>query len=379
MQVETFSYDPASGWSAPSFPTLDSERTLLVVFGASGYLDDPAPFEALEKAFPLSRRIGCSTSGEIMGQRLVDGTLACAAVRFRAGEVQVACSAVERVGGSFAAGVDLARSLSRPDLRGVFVLSDGLCVNGSALVDGLNSVLGQSVVATGGLAGDGDRFERTWVLAGERPAAGVVAAAGLYGDTVHIGHGSKGGWDMFGPERVVTRSAGNVLYEIDGNPALELYKRYLGELAAELPASALLFPLALRTNGNGGQEVVRTVQSVDETDQSMTFAGDVPEGSRVQLMQANFDRLVEGASEAGLTSAGSVAGGSCLAIAISCVGRRLVLGERTEEEIEATFDALPPGTSQIGFYSYGEISPHTDFGPCDLHNQTMTLTVLSEE
>jgi hypothetical protein len=59
------------------------------------------------------------------------------------------------------------------------------------------------------------------------------------------------------------------------------------------------------------------------------------------------------------------------------VGRRLVLGSRTEEEIEATLEVLPKGTQQIGFYSYGEISPYTA-GTCDLHNQTMTLTTLSE-
>ncbi|MDH5347939.1 MAG: FIST C-terminal domain-containing protein, partial [Nitrospira sp.] len=89
-------------------------------------------------------------------------------------------------------------------------------------------------------------------------------------------------------------------------------------------------------------------------------------------------RLVQGASEAASSTTLSAAGdSSALAIAISCVGRRLVLGERTEEETEATLDVLPKGTQQVGFYSYGEISPYTA-GTCDLHNQTMTLTTLSE-
>lgn len=273
----------------------------------------------------------------------------------------------------------LAEQLTREDLKAILVLSDGLNVNGSELVKGFNSALPESVVVTGGLAGDGDRFKRTWVVGEGRPRSGIVSAVALYGDHVSVGHGSKGGWDLFGPERRVTRSRGNVLHELDGRPALALYKQYLGERASGLPATALLFPLALRAGSADKKVVVRTVLSVDETDQSMTFAGDIPQGHLAQLMRANFERLIEGASLAAastLPPPGSQAA-QTLAIAISCVGRRLVLGERTEEEIEATLTGLPAGTKQIGFYSYGEISPYTT-GHCDLHNQTMTLTTISE-
>ncbi len=124
--------------------------------------------------------------------------------------------------------------------------------------------------------------------------------------------------------------------------------------------------------------MVRTVLAIDETQQSLTFAGDIPQGSWVQLMRANFDRLVTGASEAAtLAETGMTEGEAVFAMAISCVGRRLVLGERAEEEIETTLDIFPPGTQQIGFYSYGEISPYAG-GKCDLHNQTMTLTTIRE-
>ncbi len=239
-------------------------------------------------------------------------------------------------------------------------------------------MLDDSVVVTGGLAGDGDRFESTWVIDKGKPVSGIVSAVGLYGDAVKLGHGSQGGWDMFGPERVVTRSSANVLYELDGKPALKLYKEYLGERASGLPATALLFPLSLRETREDERRVVRTVLSIDEDEQSMTFAGDLPEGSLAQLMRANFDRLVDGAAGASLSAAGMVGDGSnVLSIAISCVGRRLVLGERTEEEVEAALENLPTGCRQIGFYSYGEISPYAS-GHCDLHNQTMTLTAISE-
>ena len=111
----------------------------------------------------------------------------------------------------------------------------------------------------------------------------------------------------------------------------------------------------------------------------MTFAGEIPQGAMASLMHANLDRLIQGASQAATNGRHtSDPNEPTLAIAISCVGRRLVLGERTEEEIEATLDALPAGTSQIGFYSYGELCPQHGASCCDLHNQTMTLTTISE-
>ncbi len=376
MELETFSYESGAGWSAPPHGALDSTATLVVAFGATALLDDAAPLGELRAALPRALHVGCSTAGEIHGTRILDRSLTVAVARFTATTLSYAQAPVDCAADSRRAGESLARSLARPGLRGVLVLSDGLRVNGTELVSGLNAALPEGVVVTGGLAGDGDRFQRTWVLAEGAPRSGVVTAVGFYGDRVRIGHGSKGGWDIFGPERLVTRAEGNVLYELDGRPALELYKTYLGERAAGLPATGLLFPLSLRADGDE-KRLVRTILAVDEASQSLTFAGDIPQGSRAQLMRANFDRLVEGAASAALMT-GSRGAGPTLAVAISCVGRRLVLGERTEEEVEATVDALPEGARQVGFYSYGELSPFAS-GRCDLHNQTMTLTTISEE
>lgn len=378
MEVHTLGFDQKARWSVSHRPKIDSPRTLVVVFGSSNLLDADGPIAELLHDYPDSLAIGCSTAGEILGTRICDESVSAAVVRFEQTDIRLASAPVQSADESFAAGQDIARQLNDARLRGIFVLSDGLQVNGSELVRGLNSQVSSSVVVTGGLAGDGDRFRRTWVLHGRRPQAGFVTAVGFYGDHIRIGHGSKGGWDRFGPERRVTKSKGNVLYELDGRPALELYKGYLGERAAGLPATGLLFPLALRANALDPKSLVRTILAVNERDQSLTFAGDIQEGTLAQLMKANFDRLVQGASEAAISTKLSANGcPSTLAVAISCVGRRLVLGERTEEETEATLDVLPPGTQQIGFYSYGEISPYAT-GTCDLHNQTMTLTTLSE-
>jgi len=382
MQTETAVHTSPRGWSTPVLPSLDSEDTLVLAFGPSSLLDDAGAADDLLAAYPRATVMGCSTAGEIFDTAINDDSLAVAICRFEHTRLRSLSVPVGSTADSHAAGRHLASSLAGPGLRGILVISDGLVINGSELLRGINDEVPPTVVVTGGLAGDGDRFRRTWVVAERRIKAGHVAAVGFYGDRIRIAHGSKGGWDTFGPARVVTRAAGNVLYEIDGRPALALYKEYLGERADGLPGTALLFPLALRASRGDAKSLVRTVLSVDEASQSMTFAGDIPEGAIAQLMRANFDRLIEGAADAAkLTTSRSASpgldAGPSLAIATSCVGRRLVLGQRAEEEVEAAKEALPAHARLVGFYSYGEISPYAT-GRCDLHNQTMTLTNLQE-
>ncbi|HEY0133050.1 MAG TPA: FIST N-terminal domain-containing protein [Nannocystis sp.] len=379
MQLRSVRLDGSGSGSAVPVD-LDSEQTLVLVFGAASLLDSPGPVVDLVSAFPRSKVLGCSTAGEIFGAKVGDDSLVVAVARFAATTLATASAPISAAEQSHAAGEAIGRALARPDLKGVHVLSDGLVVNGSELVRGLVEVLPSGVVVTGGLAGDGDRFARTWVLHAGAPASGHVTAVGFYGDRVQIGHGSAGGWDPFGPRRLVTRSKGNILYELDGKPALELYKQYLGDRAQGLPATGLLFPLALSREGADGEDrLVRTILAVDEATQSLTFAGDIPTGAHAQLMKAQLDRLVEGAEQAAAHA--RLAGGDeqedQLAIAISCVGRRLVLRERSEEEVEAIREALGASAQVVGFYSYGELSPSAS-GACDLHNQTMTLTTIRE-
>ena len=381
MHVATTCLKTGQSGIPAELTALDSETSLLLLFGGSRLIDRPALIQQVLDACPRSHVMGCSTAGEIHGCEISDDSLVVAAARFDHTALRTAQATVQAPTDSYTAGCTIAEQLTHSSLRGVFVLSDGLNVNGSELVKGLNDTLGEAVVVTGGLAGDGTDFKRTWVIKDRMPIGGYVTAIGFYGDHVKLGHGSKGGWDKFGPERLVTKSKGNILYELDGRPALQLYKEYLGDRAAGLPATGLLFPLAIRSSNTDGKALVRTILAVDEAAQSMTFAGDMPEGVLAQLMRANFDRLVQGASDAATLAVNSrdhtSSPSPTLSIAISCVGRRLVLGERTEEEIEATLDILPKGSSQVGFYSYGEISPYKS-GACDLHNQTMTLTTIAE-
>lgn len=378
--METTEYLPETGWSRPLARGLNSTSTLVCAFAAPGYLEDARPLDELSAAFSDSRIIGCSTSGEVLESRVRDGSIAVAAFRFARSRVSAASAPVRDAGDSQRAGRLIAEQLNGKDLRAVFVLSDGLNVNGSELVRGINEVLPAEVVVSGGLAGDGTAFKRTWVIHNGRAQTHTVTAVGLYGTSIEVGHGSRGGWDTFGPARRVTKSEGNVLYELDGLPALDLYKRYLAERSAQLPSSALLFPLRISPPGKADVQLVRTVLAVDEGRQTMTFAGDIPQGSTAQLMRANFDRIISAAGESSTHARAKRDGASdapALSIAISCVGRRLILGERTEEELEAAHQALGPNDRQIGFYSYGELSPFAN-GRCDLHNQTMTVTTIRE-
>lgn len=262
------------------------------------------------------------------------------------------------------------------ELAAVFVLGDGIEVNGSMLAQGLTEGTGGAAVITGGLAGDGNRFERTWVLVDGHPRMAHVTALGLYGTALEVGTGSDGGWTILGPERVITRSERNVLLELDGHPALELYKTYLGDCVSGLPATALLFPLAIRDGAAADGELIRTVLSVDESRQSMTFTDDVPEGSTAQLMSGTSERLVD-AAQVAAGQARLPGDEAVLAIAVSCVGCRLYLGQRVGEELEAVASGLGSTTRVVGFYSYGELSPVLA-GSCSLHNQTMTITALRE-
>jgi hypothetical protein len=378
MRIEQTRWIEATGWEPAAPGTLVELPQVVFVFGSPRVLSDPRWLTDLRRAYPLAQLFGCSTAGEICGTQVTDDALVVTAVRFDRTRAVPVSMRITDASESRQVGRALAGALTADGLKHVLVLSDGLHVNGSALVDGLRDALPESVGVTGGLSGDGDRFRETLVIANGVPATKAVAALGLYGSAIHVGCGSLGGWDPFGPERVITRAEGNVLYTLDDNRALDLYKEYLGRHAAGLPATALLFPLSVRST-EGADAVVRTVLSVDESAGTMTFAGDIPQGAIARLMRANFDRLIDGAAGAARASHLPLAGNAAeLALLISCVGRKLVLGQRVEEEVEGVREVLGQTAVLTGFYSYGEISPFTPSARCELHNQTMTITTLTE-
>ncbi|MDC0706946.1 FIST N-terminal domain-containing protein [Stigmatella sp. ncwal1] len=378
MKVAQKVWTEANGWQDTAQQSKGTGAHLVLLFGARAPLQDAALFRQVRSWYPEALIVGCSTAGEICGTEVLDASVVATAVWFEHTRIHLAQAHLDTMEQSHDAGASLAKLLHQPGLSHVLVLSDGLKVNGTELVRGLREHLPRQVALTGGLAGDGPDFLKTVVCCNSEPMEGGIAAVGFYGERLRIGYGSLGGWDAFGPERLITRAKSNVLYELDGHSALELYKQYLGEHATGLPATALRFPLSLRSEQEGCG-LVRTVLSINEQEQSMTFAGDMPEGAYARLMKANFDRLIDGA--AGAAREGIERMGSFLpelAVLISCVGRKLVLKQRVEEEVEGVREVLGPTPVLTGFYSYGEICPNGDVPRCELHNQTMTITAFSE-
>lgn len=352
---------------------------LVVIFGSVGRMTDPALLPLLNQVLAGVPQVGCTTSGEISAAGVADDSLVITAVHFKSPDIRIANVACSGMGDSATAGQRLAAALAADDLRSMLVLGQGVNINGSALIAGITKGVGPKVILTGGLAGDGGKFQHTWTYCNGELSDRNIVGVGFYGDRIHVGHGSFGGWQPFGATRCVTRSDANVLYELDGEPALAIYKRYLGEYARELPASGLLFPFAMLGEDYGETGLIRTILGVNEQDGSMTLAGDIVQGGYLRLMTASTDALVDGAESAAEAAQRMLKKQSpCLAILVSCVGRKLVMGGRVDEEVEAVGDVFGKTALLTGFYSNGEISPYVKSPVCQLHNQTMTITCISD-
>ncbi len=355
----------------------DSE--LIICFGNKDQFIKHEIYDLLQETHKNANIVLCSTAGEIYNNEVCDNTIVVNGLHFENTPVKFSSLNISEAQNSFDAGLKLIKKLDCENLKYVFVLSDGNLVNGSELVNGMQSCCDGKILITGGLAGDGANFISTLVGLNQQPKEGMLVAVGFYGDSIEIGHGSNGGWESFGIERTVTKSLDNILYEIDGKNALELYKNYLGKYAEELPGSALLFPLSVKLKGSN-EEMVRTILSVDEKSSSMTFAGDIPQGSSVRFMKANIDRLVDASYQAAENAKKSLNQNEpVFAVLISCVGRKLIFGNRIDEEVEAVKNVFGKNTVTSGFYSYGEVCPNNGFHHCQLHNQTMTITTFFEK
>lgn len=332
--------------------------------------------EGLREMYQNAAIIGCSSSGAILEDSILDEAAVATAIKFEKSRIATAFEDNVNPENSFEIGQKLANSLMGDDIKHIILFSEGLNVNGSRLAEGFNSVCSKANIhVSGGLAGDGERFEKTFVITDFEPTQNRVVAMAIYGDAI-VKTGCFAGWDEFGTQRVVTKSKGNVVYEIDGEKALDLYIKYLGDEAANLPTSGLKFPLSIKKNENDPY-IIRTLLSVDKVERSISFAGDVPQGYICKLMKSNLDKLIEHAGFAAKeASVKEAENGAC--IAVSCVGRRIALGGLIEEELEILKDVLGERVTLCGFYSYGEIAPIEGLVNCFLHNQTMTVTAIYE-
>lgn len=351
---------------------------LVLVFGNRFLLEEENLYQEIKEMFPNGNVVFGSTSGEIIGDKVSENTIVLTAIEFEKSTYIVKSKNVKEFGyNDLDLGAKLIEEFPKKDLKHIYIISEGSTVNGSALIEGIEKEKHISIGLSGGLCGDDARFEKTLVSNNATPKEGEIVAIGFYGKTLEITSANYGGWTGFGPERIITKSKGNVLYELDGKPALDLYKKYLGDKARELPKSALLYPLNVKVTEDS-QPIVRTIINIDEDTNTMTLAGDVPQGSTVQLMMSTVDDIAEGASVAAKYAIRNRENLPQLALLVSCVGRKLVMDQRTEEEVEEVLDVIGKQSKIMGYYSYGEMAPFEGNNACMLHNQTMTLTLISE-
>ena len=356
------------------------DADLVLVFGKREKLSDKSVIDNIVSFFKTADTVFCSGSGEIIGTEIVDDDLIITAIKFKHKCFKTSLYNIGNFKTCYDVGQVIGDTLQYEGIRHVLLFADGSIVNGSELISGISSTAPRSIGISGGLAGDGNSFEKTLVGLNSTINEGNIVVIEFGGESVEITTACNGGWKPFGPFRRITKSAGNVLYEIDHQPALKLYKNYLGNRASELPGSALLFPLSISDN-DAETPVVRTILSINEDEMSMTFAGNMPLNSPVRLMMANKEDLIDAAGEAADSafSKKNSSGTSGVALLVSCVGRRLALGNRTEEELEAIKDRIGSEIVTTGFYSYGEISSNTIADGCNLHNQTMSVTIITED
>ncbi|GAA3629419.1 FIST signal transduction protein [Flavivirga jejuensis] len=354
------------------------KKPLVLVFGNRYMLEDDTIFEDVKALYPDGHLVFGSTSGDITSNSVDDDSITVTAIEFEKSQFLIKTSNILNSDlDSYKTGVDLVNQFPEKGLKYIFVLSEGSFINGSELTKGMNASIQNNILITGGLCGDAARFEKTVASYNENPKPGEIVAIGFYGETLEASFSIHGGWTPFGPERVVTKSESNVLYELDNQPALDLYKKYLGDKSNELPAAALLYPLNVKSLKEK-QSFVRTILNINEKDNAMILAGDIPENSKVQLMMTNVDNIANASERAAKQALELRTNTSQLALLVSCIGRKLVLDQRVEEEIEEVVAVVGQDTTICGFYSYGEIAPFHGENNCQLHNQTMTITLISE-
>lgn len=361
-------------------PLLNLQPDLIIVYAPAKEFEQGGLVRTAMESLPRTALvIGCSTAGNISNDEIDDSDLVITASKFNKPNFKAVSTTIAGMDDSYRAGKQLVEKLDKNGMQALFVLGPGLDINGSAMINGIRDVVGPEVIITGGLAGDGTNFKKTYTLLNGEISPNQIAAFAIYGHDIKVAYGSMGGWEAFGPVRRVTKARQNMLFELDGEPALDLYKKYLGEAAAGLPASGLMYPFAILNDKDDSTGIIRTLLAVDETAKALIMAGDVPENGRVRLMHSTKKGLINGASGAA-KMASEIAKGAkpdALGILISCVGRKIVLGSDVEEELEvvkSVFGEMP----MTGFYSYGEICPQTGLKDCKLHNQTMTITYIYE-
>jgi hypothetical protein len=368
------SFDAAA---AAASAAVDGPEAKLAIAFASESLDLKAVIAGIRDAAPGIPLIGCSTAGEISAGGPGDESVVVAALGGPGFEASTAAAtgASERLRDAGAEAASCIRSLEGDHPHRILILlTDGLAGDQQEIVRGAYAVVGAAVPLVGGCAGDDMKMQSTHQLHGEDVLEDSVVAAALASDAP-LGIGVRHGWQRVGEPMLVTESAENRVFSIDGQPALDLYLERLGapddarEDGAAFTRFAATHPLGLASRR--GEEHVRFISGADFDNRSLISIAEVPRGGLAWFMQGDDDSVLV-ATDAACTDALAPLGGrSPLGLlAFDCIARRDVLGERIGDEVER-IAAHGGGSPIAGFYTYGEIARTQ--GVAGFHNQTLVV------
>jgi hypothetical protein len=376
MILKTFQSDSVSGFSESwAAHTSDGFRPNAAIIFSSVKMNIGEIV-----TFLSSREVsvfGCSSCGEFLydnhQQVISEEGLVCMMMALVPGSFDVRLFG--RQGHtSFELGNSIGRwATDRVEKPALLVLGSGLDTDGEQLVRGIQQITGDGVQMYGGLAGDDARFRETFVFSEEKlennGAIAMVFDTGLY----DIGGIATSGWVSIGAEKIITHSEGNVVYTIDGEPALDVYKDYLNVNDADLPEIGVEYPLLIRKPGS--DDVLRAVINVDRDKKSLIFAGTVPNGAVVTFSSSPGFEIIEFTRNKVIAFYNNNKETDAL-ILFSCMARHNALGPTISEEIDEAWQKW--AKPLIGFFTYGEIG-NNYHGVCDFHNETFTMVSLKQK
>ncbi|MSR87935.1 MAG: hypothetical protein EXS69_02110 [Candidatus Zambryskibacteria bacterium] len=369
---------------------LGSDKADLAIVFASSKYDQEKMLAGVRSVSKEAILVGSSTAGEIT----MDGPAkkpSVAVMLMNAPEIKFYAAVGENIaGGPREAGKRAAaavKEMAGGTLNAFMMLPDVLAGNGADTVRGVLDALGEHFPVVGGASGDDFQFVKTYQYLNDKVYSGTIVGLGLVGN-FKIGIGVKHGWLPVGMPMKVTKSQGAVLHELDGQPAINIYRDYFGAEEAQklqqetLAKLAITYPLGMTVAGSD-EMLIRDPITVDEKG-SITCAAEIPEGSEIRLMVGSREEAVKVAKEAAQKAMEQLEGLPPKAVIIfNCIARSKLFGDRSGEEISAIQEAVGAETPLIGFYTYGEQAPLggevRNIERCNpvFHNETVVICVLA--
>lgn len=341
--------------------------------------------DLIYKRFPNLQLVGCTTDGEMTSsggytEDAITLTLFCSdKIQIRAG---FGANAGTEPKAAAKAAIEMARNGLEPDPSLAIVLPDGLTSSAYKVLEGFSEYLGDDVPVVGGMSADRVASSKdtysTYQFYGNQVLTDSVPVL-LFGGPLIYSLGVESGWSPIGEKMKVTHADGNVLHKLEGKPAFDLYVHYLGDVMKENMAGIGSYPLAVYESGLD-KYYLRVAKAADPDSGSITFLGEIPEGTEVQITQAIRDEVIDGVNRSVENAVKNFPGDEPgLVMMFSCTGRKIALGTKTKEEVGRVQSGLKTDLPMTGFYTFGEIGPVSNHTRARYHNTTFVTLLLGEK